>query len=90
MGHRVELHRRLHPIMGYRPDGSVHDHQPCTIRHRHEGTPSRHGLQHLGWGGRYRHRCTRIVLVGEPVNAPREISVALILAGIVGLKLTIS
>jgi quaternary ammonium compound-resistance protein SugE len=31
MGHRVELHRRLYPIMGYRLDGSVHDHQLALL-----------------------------------------------------------
>jgi hypothetical protein len=59
MGHRVEIHRRLQPIVAYRVDGFLDDHQPGTIRHRHEDASSRDGLRYLGRRGSYRHRNIR-------------------------------
>ena len=88
MGYRLEIHRRLYPAVAYLLDGSGDDHQPRTSGYRYEGLPV--GTAYSIWVGvgAVGTVVLGIVLFGEPASAARMISVTLILAGIVGLKLS--
>ena len=89
MGHRAEIHQWLHPIVAYRLDGSGDDLISLGLLGMAMKTLPV-GTAYGVWVGvgAIGTVVLGIVLLGEPASAVRLISVALILAGIVGLKLS--
>ncbi len=73
--------------MAYRRNSLVDDHQSLVARYRHEVASV--GTAYAVWVGvgAVGTVVLGIVLFGEPVNIARLISIVLIIAGIVGLKL---
>jgi EamA domain-containing membrane protein RarD len=74
--------------MAYDLGGTGDGHQSLAAWHRHEVASRGYRLQCVGWVGAVGTVLLGIVLFGEPVNAARVISFALIVAGIVRLKLS--
>ena len=88
MGHRIEIHKWLHPIVAYGLDGSIDDHQPWMLGIAMKTLPV--GTAYSVWVGvgAVGTVLLGIALLGEPASVARIISLTLIIAGIVGLKLS--
>jgi quaternary ammonium compound-resistance protein SugE len=88
MGHRVEIHRRFHSIVGYRLDVLAMIISLGLLGIAMKALPV--GTAYSVWVGvgAVGTVVLGIVLLGEPASVARMISVAFILAGIVGLKLS--
>jgi hypothetical protein len=79
LGNWAKVHNGLYAPLAHRLDRGVHDYQPLVTRHRHEIAARLGAVGTVLLG---------IELLGEPANSGRLLSVGLIIAGIVGLKLS--
>ena len=88
MGHRIEIHGGLLQVVAHHLDSSVHDHQSVVAGFAMRSLPV--GTAYGIWVGvgAVGTVILGIILLGEPANATRLVSVALIIAGIVGLKIS--
>lgn len=88
MGDWIEVRRGVYPPVAQYLDGSLDDRESWSSRYRDANAPV--GTAYAVWVGvgAVGTVLLGIALFAEPVNPGRLVSVGLIIAGIVGLKLS--